>query len=176
MPPVGQCFFLNLLSAKDLIMPRIYLQCQNCHRLFPSGFSVGASTKFNGCISQCPFCKSLESIPDGEFKTNVSGLITILQKSSNPQAEIEEVLSELNKIKTNRDVENIKKQYRFKKFKDWLPDTPEKIAAYIYILYFLFNQLQEGQTLTKIETNNIFINKYNISVTENHKKIGLNFK
>lgn len=155
-------------------MPQVLLQCKSCKRIFPSGINlgVGATATLKGNISQCPFCKSMESIPDGTFKGTVEGIIKVLDESDNPIGEAEELLEALKKSKTPEDFKKIKESPRFSKYKKWIPDSPKKLSYYAIIvatLIAIIKLLLENPE-QHIEYNQHFINVYNSCVIVKNSK------
>lgn len=142
-------------------MPLILLQCRKCRGIFSSGINlgVGATAILKGNISQCPFCGSLENIPDGTFKGTVEGIAKILEQSDNPLNTAKDLLKALENSKTENDLFKLKNSSQFSKFKKWIPDSLEKIYYYIMILQAII-QLLAGSPIIKIEVNNV-INTYN---------------
>ena len=142
-------------------MPRLMLQCKKCGKIFYSGFTIetqGIVTLKNN-KSRCAFCHSMESIPDGTFKTTVEGFINILEQTDNPLKKANDLFESLQKVKTSEELSNLKKLNKFSKFKKWIPDSPEKIAAYIAIIYTIIQLLTQSPGV-QIEYNT-FINQYN---------------
>ncbi len=142
-------------------MPKLLMQCKNCGKIFPSGIFMtpGSSATFIGDKSQCPFCGSVENIPDGTFRATVEGFAEILEQSKNPLDKARELLDALEKSKNIDDLAEIKKSSKFSEFKKWLPDTPEKIAAYIAIIFTIIQLLTQKPNI-HIEYND-FVNQYN---------------
>jgi len=145
-------------------MPQIILKCKNCEKVFPSGIEItaGSSATLIGNMSRCRYCGSMENIPDGTFKATVEGFIQILKTSHDPLKEARELLESLQKSKSANDLETIKQSAKFSKFEAWIPNTPEKIAAYIAIVYTAVSLLTQKPD-THIEYNT-FINKYNETI------------
>jgi len=139
-------------------MPLMMLECKNCKRIFSSGINmgVGSSATFIGNKSQCPFCGSMENIPDGTFKATFDGFIRILQDSDNPLIEAKKLLDEIQKNKTQEGLDKLKTSSKFSK---WLPDSIEKIALYVAILKTIVDLLIKNPA-TSIEYNT-FITQYN---------------
>jgi hypothetical protein len=125
----------------------------------------GASATFINNTSFCPHCGSAESIPNGTFRATVEGLIKVITSDENPLATSVEFLDALKQVKTTDDLVAIKQGNRFAKLQKWLPDSPEKIAAYIMIISTLVHILQGGQS-SNIEYNT-FVNEYNQTITIN---------
>ena len=142
-------------------MPQILVQCKKCQRIFSSGIElgVGASATLIDNISHCPFCGSIENIPDGTFRGTVEGVIKILENSSNKLQAAKELLESLEKNSNITDLSKVKKSSKPSQFKKWLPDSPQKIAIYIAILQTIIQLLTKNPTI-QIEYNN-FINIYN---------------
>ncbi len=150
-------------------MPQILLQCKNCQKIFPSGIElgVGASTTFVGNLSQCPFCGSMENIPDGTFKGTVEGIAKILESSPNRLQTTKDLLEALEKSKTKKDLSRLKNSSQFSKFKKWIPDSLEKIYYYVIILQVIIQLLTKNPVI-KIEINEV-INVYNQVVASQTK-------
>jgi predicted Zn-ribbon and HTH transcriptional regulator len=144
----------------------------------------GSSATFTNNKSRCPFCRSWESIPDGTFRATVEGFIEVLEKSGDPAGRAKELFDVLQKSRTPKDLSKIKKSSRFAKLKKWLPDSPEKIAAYIAIIYTLIQLwkrtpnvhvgydafvMQYNQTVN-IENNNEFTSNNN-TCEKNHQHL-----
>jgi hypothetical protein len=123
----------------------------------------GSSATFESNKAQCPFCGSWENIPDGSFKATVEGFINILEKFPNPLDTAKDLLSALESIKAPSDLDKIKINPKFSPFSGWLPNTPEKIAAYVAIIYSII-QLLTQKPAVQIEYNNYFIEQYNKTV------------
>ena len=142
-------------------MPQIYLQCKKCGRIFPSGISMEqeSSATFIGNKSRCTYCGSWESIPDGTFKATIDGFIEILKGSENPLEDAKALLEALEKSKISGDLKEIKESSRFSRFHKWIPDSPEKIAAYVVIVCTIV-QLLTQKPIIRIEYND-FVNQYN---------------
>lgn len=143
------------------------LQCKNCLKIFSSGISMGSgsSATFINNKSQCPFCGSMESIPDGTFKATVESFIQVLEQSEDPIPRAKELLLELQKVKTQEEITKVRELSKFEKLKIWLPSSPEKIAAYIAIIYTLI-QIWTKNPEIHIEYNT-FINQYNQTIQLN---------
>lgn len=147
------------------------LQCEKCDRIFSSGIMMepGASATFVNNKTQCPFCHSMENIPDGTFRATVEGFINVLGQTDDPLKIATELFEALQKAKTLEDISNLKKLENFSKFKKWLPDSPEKIAAYIVIISTLIQLLTKSSSV-QIDYNT-FVNQYNqaINIEVNNK-------
>ena len=146
------------------------LQCKNCWRIFSSGINLGSGSTviLKGNKSQCPYCGSLENIPDGTFRGTVEGIVQILEKAENPIKKAKELLDELENIKNEKDLTKVKSSSKFKDFKKWLPDSPAKILIYISILQILINLLTKNHRI-QIKYN-IFVAQYNQIINFNLNK------
>ena len=143
-------------------MPLIYLQCKNCQQIFSSGINLGAgaTATFMGNMSQCPRCGSMENIPDGTFRGTVEGIVNVLKQSEDPLKTAKELFEALDKSRTIKDLDELKESSKFSKFKQWLPNSPEKIAAYVAIAYTILQLLIKEPTVN-IQYNQQFVNIYN---------------
>jgi hypothetical protein len=148
-------------------MPQIFLQCKACGKIFPSGISIGpgSSATFIGNKSMCPHCGSWENIPDGTLKATVDGFIEILKNSENPLNDAKALLEALERSKISGDLKEIKESSKFSRFRKWIPDSPEKIAAYVAIVYTIVQLLTQKPDIN-IEYN-AFVNQYNQTVNIN---------
>jgi len=104
----------------------------------------------------------MENIPDGTFRSTVEGFIQVLADSSNPLKKAKELLDALQNSHTSDDLSSIKKSSEFSKFAKWIPNSPEKIAAYLAIVYTLI-QLWTNNPNIQIEYNT-FVNQYNQTI------------
>lgn len=143
-------------------MPQILMQCKNCQRIFPSGIElgVGATATFVGNLSKCPFCGSMESIPDGTFKGTVEGIVKILENSSNRLQTAKDLLDLLERSKSKSDLLKVKRSSQFSRFRKWIPDSPQKLAVYIAILQVIIQLLIKNPSV-KIEYDTTIVNIYN---------------
>jgi len=150
-------------------MSQILMQCKNCAKIFSPGIElgVGATIILEGNRAQCPFCCSMESMPDGTFRGTVEGVVKILESSPNQLQTAKDLLEALEKSKSKNDLSEVKHSSRFSKFKKWIPDSPEKLAVYIAILNTIIQLLIKSPTI-QIEYNN-FVSIYN-QITINQTK------
>ena len=142
------------------------LQCSRCATIFSSEIHVsdGKSITFEGGFHiQCPRCGSLESIPDGTFRETVEGIATLLHQSQNPLKEAVEILGTLEDSRRQGSVVPLQSMPWFTQYKQWLPDTPEKIAAYVGIFAFMYQTLMKDPGL-RIEYSPTFIEQYNQTI------------
>lgn len=142
-------------------MPLLMLECRSCHKIFSSGINMspGASATLIDNKSKCPFCGSLENIPNGTFMATVNGFIDILKDSKNPLREAKEILNGLKK----KDISGIPGKGKVEKI---LENNRLKIAMTIAILKVIIDLLTNKPD---IQINNIlidqkFFTEYNQSI------------
>ena len=143
-------------------MPILSFQCKKCNRVISSGINlgVGASVTLKGNRSQCPYCGSMENIPDGTFGSTVEGIVRVLEQSRDPAGTAKDLFDVLEKSKTPEDLEILKRSSKFSKFKKWIPDTPQKVAAYVAIIAVILQLLLKSPDV-HIDCNQQFIKNYN---------------
>lgn len=93
--------------------------------------------------------------------------LDFISKSDSPSDTAKEILELLREVsKTNKysDLENNKKYHPLKK---WIPDTPEKLAAYAGIIALIFHLIQLNVEPRKIEINNTFIEQHKTIINNN---------
>lgn len=152
-------------------MPILYLQCKKCNRVFSSGINLGvwATTTLKGNRSRCPYCGSMENIPDGTFRGTVEGIVSVLEQSRDPVGTAKDLLESFEKSKTPEDLEKLKRSSKFSKFKKWIPDSPQKLAWYAAIIAGTLQLLLESPNV-HIECNQQFIDNYNQYIILQEKK------
>jgi len=74
----------------------------------------------------------------------------------------------LQKIETPQDLEEIKRSKQFEELKKWLPNSPEKIAAYIAIAYTIVQMFTKSPS-TSINYNS-FVEQYNETINIDFQK------
>jgi hypothetical protein len=151
--------------AGDSRLQTLMLQCSRCATIFSSGMAVsnGGTIAFENCYAQCPRCGSLESIPDGLFQETVEGIARLLRKSQNPLQEVGEILGALKDSSLQGSVSPLQSKPWYLTFKKWLPDTPEKIAAYVTI-FAAMHQILTRNPSQHIEYSPTFIEQYNQTI------------
>lgn len=137
-------------------MPLILLRCKKCKRIFSSGINlgVGATITLKGNLSQCPFCGSMENIPDGTFRGAVEDIVRILEQSDNPLNTAKDLLKAFENSRTEDDLSKLKKSSQFSRFQKWVSDSLEKIYYYTVILQAII-QLLTRNPIIEIEVNNV---------------------
>jgi predicted Zn-ribbon and HTH transcriptional regulator len=143
-------------------MPILSLQCKKCNRVFSSGINlgVGATVRLKGNRSRCPYCGSMENIPDGTFRSTVEGIVGVLEQSRDPIGTAKDLLDALEKSKTSEDLEKLKRSSKLSKFKKWIPNSLQKLAWYAAIIYVILQLLSKSPN-GHIEYNQQFIDNYN---------------
>lgn len=143
-------------------MQQLLIQCRKCGRVFPSGIAMGpgSSATFIGNKSKCPFCGSMENIPDGTFQATVNGFIEILRDSKNPLQDARDILHGLEKARITKDLSAVPYSEKIELF---LERNKLKIGIAIAVLTALVNLLTKQPNI-KIDNNIInqqFYNQFN---------------
>lgn len=147
-------------------MPDIMIQCGNCQHVFKSGIFMGAGASnitLTNNKSQCPFCGSMENIPDGTFTATVDSFVEILRGSKNPLQEALDIYNGLKNVKSYDDLSNIP---HGDKIEQLLKRNKVKIAMGLAILKVIIDLLN-SQPKTIINNNIInqeFYNQYNQTI------------
>jgi hypothetical protein len=106
-----------------------------------------------GPFGSAPFgAMPQELIPD---------ILELVEESNNPLQDVREILLALKGVSETLDYQSLKKNSEYSKLKKWIPDTPEKLAAYASLI-FLVLQLLSTAPSKPIQINNNFINQYQI--------------
>ena len=132
------------------------VQCGNCQQIFNSGIFMGAESSNITLInnkSQCPFCGSMENIPDGTFTATVNGFVDILRGSKNP---LQEALDIYNGLKNVKSYGDLSKVIHGDKIEQFLKINKVKIAVGIAIIKVIIDLLNSQPT---VELNNNIINQ-----------------
>ena len=144
-------------------MPKLLMECENCGKIFPSGIFMtpGSSATLVGNKSQCPFCGSMESIPDGMFRVAVNGFIEILKDSKNPLQDAKDILGGLKKAKDTQGLSKV--PYDGDKVELFLKKNKLKIAVSIAVLKVFVDLLtkQPNIEINHSIINQQFYNQYN---------------
>ena len=146
-------------------MKTLMLQCSKCATIFSSGMAVsnGGTISITNCYAQCPRCGSVESIPDGTFQETVEGIARLLLKSQDPLHEVSEIFEALEESRRQGNVSPLQSKPWYVRFKKWLPDSPEKIAAYLTI-FLVVQQILTKNPSQHIEYSPTFIEQYNQTI------------
>lgn len=147
-------------------MPSLNVRCHVCGFVFSSGISVspGATVHLEGNLTVCPRCGSSEPIPDGSFTARISDFVRIIKAAPDPLGTARELLEELERAKSRDDLDKLRNE-QFVRFKKWLPDSPDKIAAYIAIVMALI-QLLTHEPQIDIHNDTIVVNRIEQVITD----------
>jgi Zn-dependent oligopeptidase len=137
------------------------MQCNHCGKIFSSGIMMApkSSATFINNKSQCPFCHSMENVPDGTFRATVEGFINVLSQTGDPLKQANKLFDALQQAKSSTDLSALKRPPTLSQFSKWLPDSPEKIAAYLAIVYTIIQFLTSSPNV-RIEYQ-AFVTQYN---------------
>jgi len=155
-------------------MPLLSVQCRTCTRIFSSGIEIGegSTVTLSNNLINCPFCGSTQNLPDGTFRGTVEGIVRVLQKAENPLEQAKRILEALERSRTAGNLSDLSKQPWYNRWQKWLPNSPEKIAAYIAIFYTII-QLLTKEPDKPVVYNQTFINQYNqtINIKDNQDPV-----
>lgn len=111
----------------------------------------------------CPHCDQRSDYSERDFQYTseqadelanfgkiVKAFIDTVEKTGQPLQAASDLLSELEEAKEKGDASGLRKSKKFSFLKKWLPDSPEKIAAYIVIVTAIIQLLTE-ESVTKID-------------------------
>lgn len=143
------------------------MQCKQCNRIFSSGIKlgVGSSAFFSNNKSQCPYCGSMENVPEGNLTGTIDGVVKILENSPNRLQTVQSLFNALEKSKNKNDLVKIKQTPKFLRFKKWIPDSPKKIIVYLAILKILIGILTKNPDIT-IDVKNIVTIYNEVMITQ----------
>jgi hypothetical protein len=144
------------------------LQCKTCSTIFSSGMTASncGAIIFTDYRVRCPKCGALESIPDGTSQATVDGVASLLLNSTNPLHGVSDILEALEDSRRQKTIAPLQSKSWYAAFKQWLPDTPEKIAAYITI-FAAIHQILAKDPSQHIEYSPTFIEQYNQTIIYN---------
>lgn len=146
-------------------MPALMLECQNCYKVFQSGIYMkeGSSATLQNNKSQCPFCRSMENIPNGTFMATVNGFIDLLKDSKNPLRDAKEILKGLEQ----KNLSQIQQKYKIENF---LENNKRKIVIAMALLKILIDLLSKEPN---IEINSNIVNQNFYSQYNEHIEINI---
>ena len=138
---------------------RILLQCSNCHKII-SKIALASFTKWtpSGKPFSCKYCGT-KQVYENSFQATFNEVYEIISDSSSPLKEAEKILHGLEAVKMGKRVNDLGEFYQSKSFRKWLPNSPEKIAAYIAIITAIIMMLKQHPE-PKIDMD-VFINIFN---------------
>jgi hypothetical protein len=123
----------------------------------------------SGNKSRCPFCGSLENIPDGTFNAAVHGFIDILKGADNPLQEAINILKDLERARNNKSLSDV--SYG-EKIEQLLKKNKIKIGIAIVVIKVIIDLMTTNQNvkIDNININQKFYNQYNQYINiENNK-------
>ncbi len=129
------------------------LICKHCGEEFetqikidPAIYAMYPNLKVGHNTFTCPRCNTKADYTEQNFRYTesqatelatfgkiVKAFIETVEASGEPFKAASELLGELEAAKQKGNISDLKKSKRFAAFKKWLPDSPEKVAAYIVI-------------------------------------------
>jgi hypothetical protein len=146
------------------------VKCRNCGKLFETQIKIDpAIYKFAPGIRvgvntfTCPHCNTQDQYSEEDFlytpqqvlelasfgKT-VRAFVEHIRLSETPLQAASELLSGLEQASTTGDVNKLRNTPRLLKLRKWLPNSPEKVAAYVAVAHVIFQILTREPSL-KIE-------------------------
>jgi len=178
--------------------------CDNCGNPFetqlhidPALYGLIPNLTFRTPTFTCPHCDSKSSYTDSDyiytksqanelasFGKIVKAIIATVENSHNPLKTATDLLGDFEQAKSTNDASAFDKSTNLSFLKKWIPDTPEKLAAYVVIgqllVQSLTNQPQEKidqRTIINNFNKTIIIEQYTKSVSNIEiKKVGRNEK
>jgi len=90
-------------------------------------------------------------------------IVSVITNASNPVQEANEILRLLREGKAIGNFDSLEKNKKYAALRKWLPNTPEKLAAYATIIVVVSQSLGKAPE-TKIEINNFFLNQYQLII------------
>jgi hypothetical protein len=129
------------------------VRCKHCGKEFetqikidPAVYAMAPNLKVGHNTFTCPHCNQRADYSEHDFRYTqeqagelatfgkiVKAFIDTVEASNEPLKAASELLGELEAAKDKGDTKNLQKSKRFSALRKWLPDTPEKVAAYIVI-------------------------------------------
>ena len=96
----------------------------------------------------------LELMPD---------ILALMKESNSPLQDVREILVALKEVSDSRDYPSLERNPKYSKLKKWIPDTPEKLAAYAALVTLVLQLASNGHT-ESIQINNTFISQYQVII------------
>ena len=158
------------------------VRCKSCGNEFesqikidPAIYAMAPNLRVGKNTFTCPHCNAqadyserdfvytkAQAVELASFGKIVQAFVDHVQSSDKPLKAASDLLEELAKAKTKNDVKDLQRSSNLNKIRKWLPDSPEKIAAYIAIASVIV-QLLTKEPNVKIEYNTV-INQINQTV------------
>ena len=143
------------------------LLCARCRSVFDSGLSFGVGVKLSlaNNLSQCPFCGSMEKLPEGEFHSTVQGLLRVIQESGDARKTAQALLSLAEEAQRTGELTNLKNS----ELNQWLPTVPANAIGYISIIIAVLQvilALMKSGPSVEIHFDQHFVETYNTYVKQ----------
>jgi len=104
------------------------------------------------------------SAPIGALpKEMAMDVLDIVRNSDTPIEDAREILRALKEVSESKIYSELEKNKKYRSLKKWIPDTPEKLAAYAAIVALIL-QFITKEPQNNIEINRTFIQEYTIIV------------
>jgi SEC-C motif-containing protein len=149
-------------------MVPLLVRCLVCRRVFPSGFDFapGSTFRLEGNLTQCPYCGSFNAVPDGDFSVTLDGIVRLIADAANPLETARELQKAVKDVQSTGDPSPLLAIYPG--LTAWLPNTPEKAAAYITIIAFILDLILKllgtGATIDVTQVINVYNQAPTVSI------------
>lgn len=148
--------------------------CKHCGKEFetqikidPAVYALAPNISVGHNTFTCPHCDKPSGYSEQDFRYTsvqadelanfgkiVKAFIDNVEETGQPLRAASELLSELEEAKEKGDISGLRKSKKFAFLKKWMPNSPEKIAAYIVIVSAIIQFLNEEPD-TKIDQTTI---------------------
>ena len=150
--------------------------CKQCGKQFetqvkidPKVYSICPTLVVGDNTFTCPYCKEQAGYTENDFLYTqqqaselasfgkiVEAVINVVNTSEDPLHTAREILGELEKAKVENDISILTKSSKLAFLSKWIPDSPEKLAAYIVILTTI-SQILTKEPAKPIEYKTVII-------------------
>lgn len=150
------------------------VECKVCGQEFesqikidPAIYAMAPTLRIGQNTFTCPHCNAKADYSERDFRYTsaqtlelasfgkiVQAFVDHVQSSDKPLEVASDLLGELERAKAKNDVAGLQESSKLSKIRKWLPDSPEKIAAYIAIAHVIV-QLLTREPNVKIEYNTV---------------------
>ena len=90
-------------------------------------------------------------------------VIALVKESRTPLEDVREILTALKEVSETMNYRSLESNPKYSKLRKWIPDTPEKLAAYATLIALVIQLISNGHP-ERIEVNNNFITQYQIII------------
>jgi hypothetical protein len=111
----------------------------------------------SGPLGSSPLGGSIGALP----KELMPDILELVKESNSPLKDIREILAALKDASDTRDYQGLENNSKYSKLKKWIPDTPEKLAAYAALISLVLQLISNGHS-EPIQINNTFITEYQV--------------